>query len=85
MLQKTKQKTIVGLRELRENIETYITEVNKGKTFTIVRRSEPVFKISPADEWGDDGVWETVMDFREIDKSGVSVGKILKSLRKIDG
>src|SRR3989304_5550455 len=41
---------IVGVKELRENLEKYINRVNKGESFTVVRRSKPVFKISPAGE-----------------------------------
>lgn len=79
-MSQTKLKKIVGLREFRENVESYISEVNNGRTFTIVRRSEPVFKISPVDEWGDDGIWETVVDFTKIKRGGVDVEDILKRL-----
>jgi prevent-host-death family protein len=76
---------IIGLKELRENTEKYISDVEKGKSFTVVKRSKPVFKITPVDEWGDDGVWETVIDFREINKHGVPAVDVLKALKKIDG
>ena len=42
--------SIIGLKELRENADTYISQVEKGKSFIVVRRSEPVFKISPPEE-----------------------------------
>jgi prevent-host-death family protein len=80
-----KNSTIIGVKELRQNLEKYISKIDKGQVFTVVRRSKPVFKISPADEWGDDGVWETVIDFREIDKDGVPATDVLKALKKIDG
>ncbi|MDO8493405.1 MAG: type II toxin-antitoxin system prevent-host-death family antitoxin [bacterium] len=80
MTQAIKYKKIVGLKEFRANVEGYINEVNKGKTFTIVRRSQPVFKISPVDEWGDEGTWETVVDFTKIRKGGVPIEEILKRL-----
>ena len=48
-----KNSTIIGLKELRENIEEYIGKVEKGKSFVVVRRSHPVFKIAPVDAWGD--------------------------------
>lgn len=76
---------IIGVKELRQNLEKYITQINKGRAFTVVRRSKPVFKISPVDEWGDEGVWETVIDFREINKQGVPATDVLKALKKIDG
>lgn len=84
---KTPQKniTIVGVKELRQNLNKYISQVGKGRTFTVVRRSKPVFKLSPVDEWGDEGMWETVVDFREINPKGVPAKEVLKALRKIDG
>jgi len=77
-----KQNTIIGLKDLRENTEDFIKEIEKGKTFTVVRRSHPIFKIAPVDQWGDEGLWETVVDFQQIQKEGVSARKVLTSLRK---
>ena len=74
--------TIVGLKELRGNINTYISEVKKGKFFIVVRRSKPVLKISSPDE--ELGVWEQIADFTEISKYGVAAKKILKELRKLN-
>ena len=75
-------KNIVGLKELRRNIEAYISEVKKGKSFIVVRRSKPVLKISSPDE--DEGMWETVADFTTINKNGVPATKVLKALRKLN-
>ncbi|MFA5173137.1 MAG: type II toxin-antitoxin system prevent-host-death family antitoxin [Candidatus Paceibacterota bacterium] len=71
-------KNIVGLKELRNNIDSYISKIEKGESFTIVRRSKPVFKISPVS--GDDEKWETVIDFTKIGKKGISLEKILSRL-----
>jgi len=68
---------IVGLKELRENIDTYINKVNKGKSFLVLRKSKPVFKISPADEAD---IWEEVIDFTKIKSGGVSIDEILARL-----
>ena len=76
-------KNIIGLRELRKNTEKYISQIKKGKTFTVVRRSKPIFKISPVDEWGDEGVWETIVDFTKINPGGVSVARVRKALVEI--
>lgn len=35
------------------------------------------------DEWGDEGNWETVADFREINPNGVPVKEVLKALQKM--
>lgn len=72
---------IVGLKELRTNIESYISEVKKGKVFIVVRKSKPVFKIvAPESE----DQWETVANFTEIKKDGLSAKEVLKQLRKLN-
>lgn len=68
--------TIIGLKELRENMDSYISQVKKGRSFVVVKKSKPVFKLMPLDEWGDEGVWEKVVDFTKIKKGGVSLKKI---------
>ncbi|MBI2023126.1 hypothetical protein HYT01_00995 [Candidatus Giovannonibacteria bacterium] len=73
----TKDK-FVGLKELREHMESYISEINKGKSFTVIRRSEPVFNITPVDE--GEGVWETAVDFTKFKKGGVELSQILSRL-----
>lgn len=70
--------SIVGLKELRENIESYISQVSKGKSFVVVRRSQPVFKISSPDE--DGGQWESVIDFTRVKKGGIAINDLLSRL-----
>jgi prevent-host-death family protein len=72
---------IIGLKDLRENMDSYISEVKKGKSFTVVRRSKPIFKVSPVDEWGDDGTWETVLDFSNMKGGGMKAEDFLKRLK----
>ena len=72
---------IVGFKEFRENAQKYITQVERGKSFTVVRRSKPVFKISSPDE--DESMWETVVDFTKIKKGGVSAEEVLASLKHL--
>lgn len=74
---------IIGLRELRENTEEYISQVKKGKSFTVVRRSKPIFRVTPVDEWGDEGIWETVIDFTKIKKDGVPATDVLRALSEL--
>lgn len=35
------------------------------------------------DEWGDEGEWETVVDFREVSPAGVPAEDVLKALKKL--
>ena len=75
--------SIIGLKELREKANIYISQIERGKSFIVVRRSKPVFKISPPDE-GDD-IWETVIDFTEYYKNGIPASQLLKKLRSLNG
>ena len=76
------KQNIIGLKELRENMEKFVSSVKQGRSYTVVRRSKPIFRISPVDEWGDEGEWETVLNFTEIQKNGVPIDEVLKSLKK---
>ncbi|OGG49160.1 hypothetical protein A2678_00845 [Candidatus Kaiserbacteria bacterium RIFCSPHIGHO2_01_FULL_53_31] len=75
---------IIGLKDLRENTEQYISRVKRGKSFVVVRRSKPIFRVSPVDEWGDEGMWETVVDFTKINKGGVSTADAIASLKRLN-
>ena len=74
---------IIGFKDLRENADKYINAIAKGKSFTVVRRSKPIFNITPVDEWGDEGVWETLVDFRDEKGNGMKAEKVLAMLQKI--
>jgi prevent-host-death family protein len=78
-----KTRSIIGLKELRENTETYIRRVGRGESITVMRRSVPLFKITPISE-GETG-WESVADFTALDERGVSARDILATLRKLNG
>ena len=72
------ENTIVGLKELRENMEKYASLIKKGRSFIVVKRSKPLFKISSIDE--DDGLWETVIDFAKLRKGGIPAEELLDRL-----
>lgn len=69
--------SIIGLKDLRENMTDYISQINKGGSFIVVRKSKPVFRITPIDEWGDEGSWESIIDFTKIRKGGVLAEDII--------
>lgn len=81
---KTATVNIVGLKELRENMDSYISGVQKGRSFIVVRRSQPIFRLAPVDVWGDEGIWETVVDFNKIKKGGVSIDSVIDSLKRLN-
>jgi len=74
-----KKDVIVGLKELRENMETYISRVHKGDSFIVVRKSKPVFKMSLPDEDAEE-FWDTIIDFTKIRKGGVPLEDIISRL-----
>jgi len=73
----------IGLKELRENMETYINKVKNGEQITVFRRSTPLFTINPIHETTDD--WETITNLTDVHKDGISAREILKSLKKMHG
>lgn len=70
---------ILGLKELRENMQKYASRVEKGESFIVVKKSRPLFKISSIDE--DEDLWETVIDFTKIRKGGIPVEELLAKLK----
>ena len=74
---KVTTKDIIGVKDLRTNLERYIALVNKGRSFTVVRRSKRVFRITPPNE---EDVWEPVVDFTRIKKGGVDIKELLSRL-----
>lgn len=71
--------SIIGLKELRENLQVYEKKVRSGHSFVVMKRSKPIFKISPVDEGG----WETVIDFTKFRKQGISARELLARLKRI--
>jgi hypothetical protein len=45
--------------------------MEKGASFLVVKRSRPVFRLEPIDE-----VWETIGDFSELKKGGISAKEL---------
>lgn len=72
---------ILGLKELRENMQKYASLVERGESFIVVKKSKPLFKlVSPESE----EQWEMVADFTKINKNGILAGEVLKTLRKLN-
>ncbi len=67
----------VALKELRENMVRYCDRVAKGESFVVLKRSRPLFKLSPVDS---DEQWEEVIDFTKLKKGGVELSALLKRL-----
>lgn len=72
------ENTLIGLKELRKNANRYISQIETGKSFIVVKHSKPVFKISPPDE--DSGLWEPIIDFTKIKRGGVLLKDLLSRI-----
>jgi len=68
---------IVGLKDLRENMDKYVRDVGKGTDYIVMRRSKPLFRMMAPLE---DENWETVIDFTGIKKGGVNIKDLLSRL-----
>lgn len=79
--QRKMQPNVVGLRELRVCMDEYVDRISKGESFLVLRKSKPVFKIEPVDEWGDEGHWEN-FDFRDKNGKGMRMDKFLDEVKK---
>ena len=83
--------SIIGLKELRDNVDVYIAAVKKGKKFTVFRHSKPVFSISSPEEAEydleelDGPGWKTLIDFTKIRKGGVPVEEVIASINRVHG
>ncbi|MEK9154296.1 MAG: hypothetical protein AAB798_02385 [Patescibacteria group bacterium] len=81
----------IGLKELRDNVDSYISAVKKGKKFTVYRHSTPVFAIVPPSEVEydleeiDGPGWKTLIDFTKIKKGGVPIDEVIASLERTHG
>jgi prevent-host-death family protein len=77
MARTVSKEKIVGVKELRQNLQKYISRVGRGESFIVVKRSRPVFKMTPTEE---EGLWEPVIDFTKIKKGGISIKELLSRL-----
>ncbi len=69
------QDHIVPFKEFRLNAERYIDALAEGKSFLVMKRSRPIFRLEPVEE-----VWETIGDFSGERGGGVSAKALLKAL-----
>jgi len=68
---------IIGLKDLRQNMSTYINKVSKGNEYVVIKKSQPVFKIVPIT---DEDSWEPIVDFTKIIRGGVDINDVLAKL-----
>ncbi len=74
-----KQVREIGFRELRLKADDVIAGVKDGNSYIVKRNSRPLFRIVPLEE----EVWDTVIDFTEIDANGVDVDTVLTAMDEL--
>lgn len=74
----------VGIKELRQNMDKYSKQVQRGDEVIVMKHNKPQFRMCrAADPFGDEGVWNRVIDFTKLHKGGVPIDEVLKALRHI--
>lgn len=72
---------IVSIKEFRNNLSYFADMVDQGDTVIVIRRSVPVFKITPVESIEADDKWEELIDFTDGGKKkGISAKKLLKKM-----
>jgi antitoxin (DNA-binding transcriptional repressor) of toxin-antitoxin stability system len=66
---------LIGLKDLRLNMNKYVNEVKAGKSFIVLKQSKAIFKLTPIDE---DENWEEVVNFAKIKKGGVNLKELIE-------
>ncbi len=68
---------LIGLKDLRLNMNKYASKLKSGQSFIVLKQSKAIFKLSPVDSNEE---WEEVINFNKIKKGGVDIDKLLESL-----
>lgn len=75
----------VGVKELRLNMDKVAKQVKRGDEVIVMKHNQPLFKLSKVkDPWGDEGEWESVIDFTKIRKGGVPFEEVLAAFKQIE-
>jgi prevent-host-death family protein len=70
---------LVGLKDLRLNMEKYAQKVKAGQSFVVVKKNKPLFRLSSINE---NEKWEEMIDFTKIKNGGVNIDESLAHLSK---
>jgi metal-responsive CopG/Arc/MetJ family transcriptional regulator len=71
-------------KELLEKVDALAKQDYTSRS-DIIRQAllDKIRKPQP-DEWGEEGKWNTLVDFREISSKGVPASDVLEALKKIE-
>ena len=71
---------IIGLKELRQNVDKFAKRTAKGDSFVVMRKNKPLLKLTPVE---DESEWETVVDFTQIHPKGAPLEKVIAALEEL--
>ncbi len=74
-------KNIVGLKEFRKNVDVWIKYVKHGNSVVVLKRSEPVFKVSPVYE----DLWEPITNPQEFTPTTAQKKALAKAEKNLKG
>jgi len=69
---------VIGLKEFRGSVRIVERNVNRGRSYIVLRKSKPLFRVAPLNE--DGGAWETIADFTRIRRGGIPIRELLSRL-----
>ena len=76
--------TLISIKDFRKTLADVADAVEKGETFTIMRRSRPAFVVKPFEE-DEEFNWKTAIDFTENGKKkGIRASQLLEALKKYE-
>jgi antitoxin (DNA-binding transcriptional repressor) of toxin-antitoxin stability system len=75
---------IINFKELRENAEVYIRRIERGESFLVMRRSVPIFRLTPVEIGDIETAGKKVVDFTTLKKRGAPMEEVLELVRRID-
>ena len=83
----TQSTNIIGVKELRQNLDKYVRAVARGRSFMVVKRSRPIFAIvapQALDEFGDPvGYFNETLDLRDESGSGMPIEDFETIVKKV--
>ena len=66
----------IGLKAFMKNVNAVVRKIKLGDDFIVMRKSEPLFKVSSL----VNDQWEEVIDFSKIQRGGVDIDYLSKRL-----
>ena len=77
--------TTIPIKSFRANLANIADQVEQRKSFTVIRRSKPSFRVVQISDEVPEEEWETVIDFTKKGKEkGAKIQDALKVLKRIN-